>query len=128
MTKNLKKFILAVNEDETLLSKIETWKDLDKDEIQEKTILLAKEAGFELTNEDFVGDTTELSDDELAIVTGGFRTCVCVSSGGGSADEEGKTCACVTYGYGADQNSKIRCECIFAGQGKSTRTPHTPLI
>lgn len=125
MTENLKKFILAVNKDETILSKVEAWKGLDKDEVQEKTILLAKESGFELTAEDFAGGTPELSDDELsddelASVSGGLTTCICVLWGSGKADDDGQACSCYLLGTGArsDEEFMDRCHCISGGYGK----------
>ncbi len=83
-------------------------------------IEIAKEHGFELTDEDFTTEAKELSKEELAAVAGG-GDCICVVGGGGTQTEaypeNSPACACVLYGQGNDMHGMPRCICITGGSG-----------
>ena len=87
---------------------------------QEELIVLAKELGLKLTEEDFVQPVAELSDDELDAVAGGFAECACAVGGGGTGDVNDKTCACVLLGAGYADNGHERCICGGGGYGYNT--------
>ena len=121
MTENMKKFIEVVSADKELGLKVS---NAQKDML----MLLAKENGIELKEEDFAVPTGELSDDELDAVVGGGE-CYCAVGGGGTKDgahpyaEEHwdglDVCACVVAGFGYYGNGKERCGCAFAGGGSN---------
>ena len=111
MTENLKKFLEAVSENAELAAKIST---LGLDDV----LALAKELGFELTEEDFA-KKNELADDELDAVAGG-GACACVFGGGGKEDSNDGLCVCAAYGYGVDKNEDKRCVCPAVGGGTNS--------
>lgn len=109
MTENAKKFLEIISKNDELIAKIG---NMPKEEL----VALAKELGFELTEDDFV-QKSELDEDELEAVAGGWMQCACVIGGGGKADENGKACACVAGGGGESRKGKCRCACVVAGTG-----------
>ena len=115
----MKEFLEAIEANAELKAKME---ELDKNPETKPAdyIALAKEYGYELTEEDFQSDG-ELSDDELAAVTGA-GDCTWVMGGGGSAGDGNPTCACGGVGFG-EYNSvgsgKYRCACGITGSGKA---------
>lgn len=114
MSENLKKFLEKVSEDKALAEKVSAEKDAAA------LIALAKEMGFELTEED-LKKPAELTDDELDTVAGGGDvSCACALGGGGTKDSNDKTCACVLAGAGYAKNGRERCVCGFAGYGYDT--------
>ena len=115
MTENLKKFLEKVSEDAALAAKVGAEKD------PAALIALAKEMGFELTEDDFKRPVEEVSDDELDAVAGGSNvSCACALGGGGTKDTNDRTCACVLAGAGYDKSGRERCVCGFAGYGYDT--------
>lgn len=121
MTANMKLFMELVSADKELALKAST---AQKDML----IVIAKENGIELTEEDFAAPVGEMSDDELDAVVGGGE-CYCAVGGGGT--KEGAhgyaeqywggldVCACVLAGFGHYGNGKERCGCAFAGGGSN---------
>ena len=86
-------------------------------------IALAKEKGFDLTEEDLkpADGIQEISDDEIESVAGG-KKCYCFTGGGGEETKENEgICACVLIGMGGagtDGNwITARCECFYSGFG-----------
>ena len=121
MTDNMKKFLEAISGDKEFTEKLKTAPDAAT------AIALAKEKGFDLTEEDlkFAEGIQEISDDEAEAVAGG-KECYCFAGGGGvsSQSDEGQ-CACVGYGTGKcwkgsgkDRREIERCGCAAYGQGK----------
>lgn len=114
MTENMKKFLELVSKNDELSKKM-------NDATKEDVLALAKELGIELTEADFEQQSAELSDDELDTVVGGGH-CVCVGSGGGTADSVGeRPCACITGGGGEwdspFEGRQTRCACVWLGYG-----------
>lgn len=108
MSENLKKVLEYFVSNPEYIDKIAEINEKypDRDENVAQIIALAKEAGFELTEED-VNIPEDVSVDELNSVAGGriiddygHSSCRCYVGGGGTADEWQKTCACVGYGMG----------------------------
>ena len=102
MSENLKLFLQKVAEDTAW---IEENKSLtDKDAGIEAAIAKAAELGIELTPEDFVPSTNELSENELEAVAGGAtdKQCSCIVGGGGADDSWDEVCACVVMGLSSD--------------------------
>lgn len=90
-------------------------------EMQEQMIVLLKEYGVELTDEDFKAPGGELSDDELEAVSGGGG-CGCPVFGGGGGDY--LKCVCVIGGLGNIVVNGVKypvdyggCLCPAAGAG-----------
>jgi len=125
MSENMKKFLELVSKDEALKQKVLACNDMEPADAVRTSIALAKEAGIELTEDDFAQKRTdgELNDDELDAVTGGTDgICACgFAGGGGGVDAEDKNvygCACVMYGQGGDGRPEdMNCQCIAAGVG-----------
>ncbi len=112
MNENLKKFLEKVSENRALAEKVCAEKD------PAALIALAREMGFELTEEDFQKPMEELNDDELDTIAGGSDvSCACALGGGGTKDNNDKTCACVLAGAGYSKSGRERCVCGFAGYG-----------
>jgi predicted ribosomally synthesized peptide with nif11-like leader len=73
MTENLKAFLEKVSSDEALAEKAKALSGIqDQKEAIAATIQLAEEAGCILTEADLVPQSSEVSDDELGSVAGGF--------------------------------------------------------
>lgn len=118
MTNQVKEFIKKINSDQALKTKFqalvqENQKEIDRDAfIAEKVLPLAKEAGYDLTAEDFKTDdpaSGEISDTELAAVAGG---------GTDADDSNTYGCACVMYGQGGDGRIEdFNCICALGGVG-----------
>ena len=112
MTKNMKKFLEAVSQNEELAKKLSAM-------TMEGLLALAKELGVELTEADFEKPDGMLDENELDAVAGG-KVCVCVVGGGGEGDGNDRVCACPAYGVGADKDKLYdRCVCFIGGGGKS---------
>lgn len=113
MTETMKAFLEAVSKDEEQGKKIR--KMADKAEI----LAAAKEMGYALTEADFEAPEGEMSEKELAGVSGG-GDCYCAAGGGGTEGEWGdEVCACVFIGYGMGYMVHDRCRCALYGYGKS---------
>lgn len=117
----MKEFIKFVNENPELKEKL---KALPEGTPKEDIIQLAKEYGFNLTDNIFEAPKDNaLSDDELeAVAGGGGLACFCIAAGGGGgiSDKDGHTfgCACPVYGQGGDGiDEHFKCLCPFAGGG-----------
>ena len=119
MTEKLKTFLKKVNGDEAFFKKMEALQaETDRETVIEKTIEIAKEAGFALSPADFEAGDGEMDDGEMQAVSGGWTKCVCVAGGGGTADKDGGTCACVVAGVGMRKdNNNARCGCPLIGYG-----------
>ncbi len=109
MTETMKNFLKKVSEDKALA---ERFSKLDKADL----IAAAKELGFELTEADFAQPEGELSEDELAVVSGG-AVCFCFVGGGGKREEDASPCGCVLFGNGEDQSAF----CVLVGAEVDTR-------
>jgi predicted ribosomally synthesized peptide with nif11-like leader len=73
MTENLKAFLEKVSADEALAEKAKALDGIqDKKEAIAAAIRLAEEAGCILTEADLVPQRSEVSDDELSSVSGGY--------------------------------------------------------
>lgn len=129
MKESLKQFIEKVQQDDDLKAKLVDMKDHIKGDPQDKAVKeemiaaiipLAKEAGCDLTAEDFAVYEGEISDRELADVAGGSCFCAVAGAGGGTDGSDGNTygCACVGYGQGGDGRADdTNCLCVFSGIG-----------
>ena len=117
MTDKMKQFLEAVSGDKEYIEKLTLAQDTAA------VIDLAKEKGFNLTEEDLQQDARiqNIPDDELDAIAGGSgKGCVCVAGGGGEAGYKERTCACVVYGQGEvikDGKIVTRCVCPFVGCG-----------
>ena len=89
-------------------------------EMQAKMTELLKEYGIELTEDDFKVPARELSEDELAAVSGGGG---CGCFGGGSGKGDYLCCVCPIGGTGTIEGSQVHiceyggCFCMAAGAG-----------
>ena len=112
MTDNMKKFLEAISGDKDFVEKLKQAPDAAT------AIALAKEKGFDLTEEDLkpAEGMQEISDDEIEAVAGG-KDCYCVLGGGGEESKDERTCACFLYGEGKYDNGDYRCGCAGYGQG-----------
>ena len=120
MTDKFKNFLKKVNGDEALFKKMEALQaETDRETVIEKTIEIAKEAGYALSPADFEAVDGEMDDAEMQAVSGGWTKCVCVAGGGGKEDAEGGVCACVLEGAGMRKGSSLifRCACVIGGYG-----------
>ena len=119
MTEKLKTFLKKVNGDEAFFKKMEALQaETDRETVIEKTIEIAKEAGFALSPADFEAGDEEMDDAEMQAVSGGWKACMCVAGGGGKEDAQGDVCACVIAGGGfRKDNGESRCFCLLAGDG-----------
>ncbi len=127
----MKEFLEFIETNEEAKAKVQAL-DAKPDAKLEDYIALAKEYGFEISENDFVSveaKGTELSEDELDTVAGG-GFCACAWGGGGTGygtyTLNGKTyneltCACVLGGGGEYIDPKgereCRCVCVIAGTG-----------
>ena len=112
MSENLKKFMEMIFENNELKRKATA---MNKEEI----VALAKEMGIELTDADFELSEVELSERELADVSGGGE-CGCFVGGGGTKDSNGNICVCVLLGIGENDDfdpDTHRCFCPQYGYG-----------
>lgn len=129
MTENLKKFLEAVSKDEALQAKVNALES-NKETAMADIIALAKELGIELTEADFAQPDGEISEDELAAVSGGMGSsgsctnsaCWCTVGGGGGGrmidDNRAFGCACAVYGQGGDgKDDHHVCICVVVGEG-----------
>ena len=78
MSENLKAFLAKVSADAQLIERLKAAKEYGE------IIALAKEIGVELTLADIEPENSELSEEELNVVSGGKSGgCFCVLAGGG---------------------------------------------
>ena len=120
MNNQVKEFLKKASEDDVLSKKMEALSGVkDREEVRRKAAEIAKEAGFEISPEDFETDGEKMDDAEVADITGGWSICVCVTGGGGKEDEDGTVCVCVESGGGFRKDGpNQRCMCLFYGFGK----------
>lgn len=118
MNENMKAFLSKVSSDQALIERLNASKSI------EEILAFAKELGFELTEEDIKpSENIELSENELAAVSGGAGSggCGCAMGGGGGGKKpDGTTygCACLLYGQGGDGSATdFTCVCTAAGVG-----------
>ena len=125
MTDNMRKFMESLSADKEFADKVRNAGT------GEMVIELAKEKGFNLTDDDFKQESGPISDEEVEAVTGG-SACICVGGGGGeaSADRMGQNydevCACVAIGWGNDGYGNTRCACCGGGGGECSLTNVEP--
>ena len=109
MTENLKKLVEEAGKNEELKEKL---MKLDESTLGQ-AILIAKEYGLELTEEDLNPENNQLekdkklSLDELDLAAGG--------DGHGSTDKDGTACYCA-FGGGNKGNDGRQCACVLYGQ------------
>lgn len=136
MNDNLRAFLKAVASDKEWLASHKALSD--RDEAVAAAVAKAGEMGFALSAADFEAPDGELSDDELAVVSGGGY-CFCFMGGGGTAadsydcistGDQDKACACIVYGEGWEKKYYLedgelsyyfddqRCECPMFGEGE----------
>ncbi len=116
MTENLKKLMEEAGKNEELKAKL---MKLDEGSLNQ-CILIAKEYGFELTEEDLKPENDQpeedekLSFDELDSAAGG--------DGHGKRDKNGTSCFCI-FGGGNKGNDDGQCACVLYGQNKGLTCP-----
>lgn len=127
MTDQVKEFMIKASEDKDLSSKLEQLKDeKDRERMFARAAEIAREAGFNVSAEDFRITEGEMNDKEMSEVAGGWQKCYCVEGGGGKADSDGKVCACVLSGWGERKdNNNLRCECFNFGYGDNSNEATT---
>ncbi|MBQ7543947.1 MAG: Nif11-like leader peptide family natural product precursor [Synergistaceae bacterium] len=108
MTDNVKKFLEAVSQDEALKDAMKSAKGFDA------IVKLAASRGFAITAEDLApSETSELSEDEMAAVSGGT---------GFFAAKVTSSCRCQNYGSGLTW--ELSCDCSGSGTGINTNNGH----
>ncbi len=129
----MKQFLEAIEKNPELKAKVEAL-CLNPEARIEDFIALAKEYGFEITEEDFKPTEADKEQfgDELGAVTCNKYECFCFVVGGGAGqrrDVQGNDeldCACVVGGGGAYINkkgdTKTRCLCVTGGIGNRAVT------
>ena len=124
MNQSLLKFMEILSKDAELQGKMN---ELIANNDTKGIVALAAAVGIELAEDELIlqaaSQPSELSDDELDAVAGGWKECVCVLAGGGKADADGLACACVAGGLGVGRKNKeaTRCACVASGFGESTQ-------
>lgn len=127
MTDQAKEFIKKVNSDQALYEKFkalvpEDQKDSDREAIiSDKIVPFAKEAGYDLSAEDFKTDgpaSGEISDEELEAVAGGGG-CLCEEKGAGMGADDYTNCIyfCGCTAAGVGEYSGKNCMCTGYGEG-----------
>lgn len=129
MTENLKKFLEYVAQNPEAREKANALQTESEEAVIATALAFAKEHGFNLTEADFASPEVELSERELAEVSGGTAPgtgpdtggCFClVGGGGGGTQTDGDIygCACVAYGQGGDGDAAdFTCFCVGYGEG-----------
>ena len=136
MSENLKQFFNLLANNPEIKEKALACNELGKEKGLLALIELAKEQGMELSEADFKAPEEEISEEELAVVSGGklFERscpeagqeadggcgCVIPGGGGGTMLDDGATfgCACVGYGQGGDaKDDHWVCYCTAMGLG-----------
>ena len=134
MNDSMKQFIEMVSKDEDLKERIKGLGDCSddsqemSDETKQEIIAIAKERGIDLNAEDFVFNKEDLSDEELAAISGGSGGCGCAGAGYGQGSKAGNPdikfyCGCALVGVGVDQTDNEEdsyCLCSFVGGGADT--------
>ena len=114
MTDKVKALLEKVSKDEKLREQFKGLKG------KEELLAKANELGFDISEEDLAAPEGELSEKDLADVTGG-NWCHCYAvGGGGGTEDDGDTfgCACVGYGQGGDGHTDHwTCYCVVYGEG-----------
>ena len=131
MTEEAKKFLMIAGTKEAICKKMdELHREINgadaegatiseiRDKVVKRTVEIAQEEGFALTQADFEADDGEMDDAEMRAVSGGWCKCVCVAGGGGKEDKDGNLCVCVAAGMGVRKdNNDPRCACPIIGYG-----------
>lgn len=95
MNERAREFLKNASADEGLRGKLDALAGLPVGELAEKTAAVAREAGFDLEPEDFAPADTELDEDELNAIAGGYVGEMCEESGDGYIP-----CTCTIEGWG----------------------------
>lgn len=125
MTENGKKFMDALEADESLKKELEAkGKGVELSEQYALVAEFANAHGFDITVEDLRGGDKPIDLDELETVAGGGGCGCAIVYGYGSG--AGLKCDCGSYGSGGvdgnkQPNSQGGCECICAGAGATNR-------
>ena len=101
MNEQLKGFLKKASEDGPLKEELGALAGLPEEERAERAAAIAREAGFDVSVEDFAPVETELDDDELNVVAGGSYACCCRQTGTGLMDDRPVLCDCPREGTGA---------------------------
>ncbi len=126
MTENMKKFLEFAAGNPEVKEKAKTRQAEGEEAVKAVTVSLAKEYGFDLTDNDFKIPEGELSEQELQDIAGGGQGphtggCYCVLAGGGGGtqtDGDIYGCACAGYGQGGDGSADdFTCYCVGYGEG-----------
>ena len=136
MSENLKQFFDLMNNDPEIKEKALACNELGKEKGLLALIELAKEQGMELSEADFEAPKEEISEEELAVVSGGklferscpeagqeadgWCFCVVPGGGGGTMLDDGAICGCACVGYGQGGDAKDDhwvCYCTAMGAG-----------
>ena len=94
MNEQLKGFLKKASEDGPLKEELGALAGLPEEERAERAAAIAREAGFDVSVEDFAPVETELDDDELNVVAGGSYACCCRQTGTGLMDDRPVLCDC----------------------------------
>ena len=101
MNEQLKGFLKKASEDGPLKEELGALAGLPEEERAERAAAIAREAGFDVSVEDFAPVETELDDDELNVVAGGSYACFCRQTGTGLMDDRPVLCDCPREWTGA---------------------------
>ena len=101
MNEQLKGFLKKASEDGPLKEELGALAGLPEEERAERAAAIAREAGFDVSVEDFAPAEAELDDDELNVVAGGGYACCCRQTGTGLMDDRPVLCDCPREGTGA---------------------------
>ena len=136
MSENLKQFFNLLANNPEIKEKALACNELGKEKGLLALIELAKEQGMELSEADFEAPEEEISEEELAVVSGGelferscpeagqeadgWCFCVVPGGGGGTMLDDGAICGCACVGYGQGGDAKDDhwvCYCTAMGAG-----------
>ena len=136
MSENLKQFFNLLANNPEIKEKALACNELGKENGLLALIELAKEQGMELSEADFEAPKEEISEEELAVVSGGklferscpeagqeadgWCFCVVPGGGGGTMLDDGAICGCACVGYGQGGDAKDDhwvCYCTAMGAG-----------
>ena len=136
MSENLKQFFHLLANNPEIKEKALACNELGKEKGLLALIELAKEQGMELSEADFEAPKEEISEEELAVVSGGklferscpeagqeadgWCFCVVPGGGGGTMLDDGAICGCACVGYGQGGDAKDDhwvCYCTAMGAG-----------
>ena len=97
----IERLLKKASEDGPLKEELGALAGLPEEERAERAAAIAREAGFDVSVEDFAPVETELDDDELNVVAGGSYACCCRQTGTGLMDDRPVLCDCPREGTGA---------------------------